>query len=84
MELLDQLTGCIGCAFLSDLRFFTATPGTELLIAGIPDSAYSLEEWNQAVDYIAGHQAAPASSVAQAKKRLLDFWAAPQGSGGPG
>ena len=82
LELLEQLTACVGCDYLSDLRFSTASSRTETALAGIPDDAYSLAEWNRAVDYIVGRQPAPSISVAQAKERLLAFWSRATGAKG--
>ena len=71
MGLLERCTEEVGCAYLSDLRYLDTEERFRLAgaVEQIPPGEYSLTEWNDALDYLAG--GAPAPSTGEAKQRLL-------------
>lgn len=71
MGLLERCTEEVGCAYLSDLRYLDTEERFRLAgaVEQIPPGDYSLAEWNDALDYLAG--GAPAPSTGEAKQRLL-------------
>lgn len=71
MGLLERCTEEVGCAYLSDLRYLDTKERFRLAgaVEQIPPGEYSLTEWNDALDYLAG--GAPAPSTGEAKQRLL-------------
>ncbi len=71
-SLLDYLAEKIDCTYLSDLRHLDDARRRQLryqIWQLTPDSA-TLEEWNDALDYLAGRDAAP--DCAAARAALLD------------
>lgn len=71
MGLLERCTEEVGCAYLSDLRYLDTKERFRLAgaVEQIPPGEYSLTEWNDALDYLAGGE--PAPSTGEAKQRLL-------------
>lgn len=71
MGLLERCTEEVGCTYLSDLRYLDTKARFRLAgaVEQIPPGEYSLAEWNDALDYLAG--GAPAPSTGEAKQRLL-------------
>ena len=71
MGLLKRCTEEVGCTYLSDLRYLDTKGRFRLAgaVEQIPPGDYSLAEWNDALDYLAG--GAPAPSTGEAKQRLL-------------
>ena len=71
MGLLERCTEEVGCTYLSDLRYLDTKERFRLAgaVEQIPPGEYSLTEWNDALDYLAG--GAPAPSTGEAKQRLL-------------
>ena len=71
MGLLERCTEEVGCAYLSDLRYLDTEERFRLAgaVEQIPPGDYSLAEWNDALDYLAG--GSPAPSTGEAKQRLL-------------
>lgn len=71
MGLLERCTEEVGCTYLSDLRYLDTKARFRLAgaVEQIPPGEYSLTEWNDALDYLAG--GAPAPSTGEAKQRLL-------------
>lgn len=71
MGLLERCTEEVGCTYLSDLRYLDTKARFRLAgaVEQIPPGDYSLAEWNDALDYLAG--GAPAPSTGEAKQRLL-------------
>mgnify|MGYP006990638082 FL=1 len=71
MGLLERCTEEVGCTCLSDLRYLDTKARFRLAgaVEQIPPGDYSLAEWNDALDYLAG--GAPAPSTGEAKQRLL-------------
>ena len=71
MGLLERCTEEVGCAYLSDLRYLDTKERFRLAgaVEQIPPGEYSLAEWNDALDYLAG--GSPAPSTGEAKQRLL-------------
>lgn len=71
MGLLERCTEEVGCTYLSDLRYLDTEERFRLAgaVEQIPPGEYSLTEWNDALDYLAG--GAPAPSTGEAKQRLL-------------
>lgn len=71
MGLLERCTEEVGCAYLSDLRYLDTKERFYLAgaVEQIAPGEYSLAEWNDALDYLAG--GAPAPSAGEAKQRLL-------------
>lgn len=71
MGLLERCTEEVGCTYLSDLRYLDTKARFRLAgaVEQIPPGDYSLVEWNDALDYLAG--GAPAPSTGEAKQRLL-------------
>lgn len=71
MGLLERCTEEVGCAYLSDLRYLDTEERFRLAgaVEQIPPGDYSLAEWNDALDYLAG--GAPAPSAGEAKQRIL-------------
>lgn len=71
MGLLERCTEEVGCTYLSDLRYLDTKARFRLAgaVEQIPPGDYSLAEWNDALDYLAGGE--PAPSTGEAKQRLL-------------
>ena len=71
MGLLERCTEEVGCTYLSDLRYLDTKARFRLAgaVEQIPPGDYSLAEWNDALDYLAG--GSPAPSTGEAKQRLL-------------
>ena len=71
MGLLKRCTEEVGCTYLSDLRYLDTKGRFRLAgaVEQIPPGDYSLAEWNDALDYLAG--GSPAPSTGEAKQRLL-------------
>ena len=71
MGLLERCTEEVGCTYLSDLRYLDTKARFRLAgaVEQIPPGEYSLAEWNDALDYLAG--GSPAPSTGEAKQRLL-------------
>lgn len=71
MGLLERCTEEVGCTYLSDLRYLDTKERFRLAgaVEQIPPGEYSLTEWNDALDYLAG--GAPAPSTGEAKQRIL-------------
>lgn len=71
MGLLERCTEEVGCTYLSDLRYLDTKGRFRLAgaVEQIPPGEYSLAEWNDALDYLAG--GSPAPSTGEAKQRLL-------------
>lgn len=71
MGLLERCTEEVGCTYLSDLRYLDTKARFRLAgaVEQIPPGEYSLAEWNDALDYLAG--GAPAPSAGEAKQRIL-------------
>lgn len=71
MGLLERCTEEVGCTYLSDLRYLDTEERFRLAgaVEQIAPGEYSLAEWNDALDYLAG--GAPAPSTGEAKQRLL-------------
>ncbi len=71
MGLLERCTEEVGCTYLSDLRYLDTKARFRLAgaVEQIAPGEYSLAEWNDALDYLAG--GAPAPSAGEAKQRLL-------------
>ena len=71
MGLLERCTEEVGCTYLSDLRYLHTEERFRLAgaVEQIPPGAYSLAEWNDALDYLAGGE--PAPSTGEAKQRIL-------------
>ena len=71
MGLLERCTEEVGCTYLSDLRYLDTEERFRLAgaVEQIPPGEYSLTEWNDALDYLAG--GSPAPSTGEAKQRLL-------------
>ena len=71
MGLLERCTEEVGRTYLSDLRYLDTEERFRLAgaVEQIPPGDYSLAEWNDALDYLAG--GAPAPSTGETKQRLL-------------
>ena len=71
MGLLERCTEEVGCTYLSDLRYLDTEERFRLAgaVEQIAPGEYSLAEWHDALDYLAG--GAPAPSAGEAKQRLL-------------
>ena len=69
-SLLEELAGQLGYVYLSDLH---RTGSWELrnCLRDVPAEAYSLREWNDAVQYLTGNTPR-VSSPAAAKRFLLE------------
>ena len=72
-SLLDTLSGRMGCAYLSDLRFLAEWERVLLgrrILWGIPPEEADLAEWNDALEYLAG--CGPEKTREAARERLLE------------
>ncbi len=54
LELLEQLAMDTGCSYLSDLHQPERQLGIRILAPHISTQAYTLQEWEDAVEYITG------------------------------
>lgn len=67
--LLEYIAGQCHCAFLSDLRY---SPGlVKDVLPLVPEESFSLQEWEDAVQYISGYDL-HFQSAAEAKAFLMD------------
>lgn len=72
MGLLETLAAKMRLEYLSDLTSLTDLKEIKAIIKSIPDSRYSLAEWNDAVQYLTkGNK--QFVSVSEAKEFLLEF-----------
>lgn len=71
-NLLAEIQKATGCPYLSDLQFndFSFNDKVKENIMRIPDDAYPLEAWNQAVTYIL-REPCCFQTVLEAKKMIL-------------
>lgn len=69
--LLDYLSAKMNCAYISELRFLPHEERKGLIreIYSIPSRAFSLWEWNDALEYLVNEGARP--SAEEAKSELL-------------
>lgn len=72
MELLDHLTQMLGYEYLSDLRHISITPDQAQRILEIPAGQYSIEEYLEAVRYIAGSRATACAGPEEARQALVE------------
>lgn len=67
ISLLEYMQGRMGCMYLSDMHFLNA--GEKLRLARnleqIPPEAATLDEWNDALEYLADAKKAEAPDVAR-------------------
>lgn len=70
ISLLDYLAGRTGCTYLSDLRFLRGWERRRLSreVERLSSASASLEEWNDALDYLTG---GPPEKTAEEAKRML-------------
>lgn len=54
MELLEALTYIFGFDYISDLRFRTITPEQADAVAALPETGFTLDDFNRAARYICG------------------------------
>ena len=74
-SLLDTLAARMGCGYLSDLRFLSEWEMERLgrLIEEIPPEEATLEEWNDALEYLTGDS--PEENRERARECLIGrFW----------
>ena len=69
ITMLEYLAMKTGCMYLSDLKQKPMVT-ISLIIKRIPVETYSLHVWNDAVEYLTGHEAF--CSAEEAKKYLCD------------
>ena len=69
-SLLEELAGQFGYVYLSDLHR-TGRRELSRCLRDVPAEAYSLREWNDAVEYLTGKKI-HASGRSEAKESLLD------------
>ena len=74
-SLLEELAGQLGYVYLSDLHR-TGSGELRNCLRDVPAEAYSLREWNDAVQYLTG-STPRVSSPAAAKRFLLEVLEAP-------
>lgn len=56
IELLEYLAMKTGCLYLSDLKYLKSKSIISIVIRRVPAKIYSLHEWNDAVQYLTGHE----------------------------
>lgn len=73
IPLLDYLAGCMGCTYLSDLRFLRRWERGRLFreIEKLSPAAAPLEEWNDALYYLTG--GTPEQTAEGARNALMTF-----------
>ena len=70
--MLDELFEEVGCEYFSDMTFADAPVKEEIariIEARYPSEAVSLQEWNDALDYLTG--SAPEATSQAARDKLL-------------
>lgn len=71
LDLLEYLSDKLHCVYLSDLHYITVTPQEAGSLLDLSDHTFSLEDYQQALDYLTGgHDGATDLSVA--RKTLID------------
>ncbi len=56
MELLDYLTECIGCDYLSDLKLRVSHAAVKRVLTTVRAQDYPMREWEDAADYLLGRK----------------------------
>ncbi len=79
-ELLEVLAAHAGCQYLSDLHLPWAVVSLADVLPALPAERFSLWQWNDAVQYIAGVSRS-FSSKEEAKAFLSDFCRSLAGEG---
>lgn len=54
MGILEELSQKLGCEYLSDLHKMPLSLAAQNMIASLPEDAYSLAEFSDAANYLAG------------------------------
>ena len=72
MNLLEKLALESGCPYLSDLHRPEMQRDLQTILEGLEPEGYSLQEWNEALAYIAGLRT-PYSSCAEAYQALKAY-----------
>lgn len=77
LGLLELAASRLGCEYLSDLRYIDGLQRARLSrqLEKVPDSAVSLREWNDALEYLTGQPPEPTPEAAKA--RLLQTLRSP-------
>lgn len=73
--LLEHIAERAGLLYLSDLHDRSSTVRMMDVIAALPSSEYTAEEWSRAMDYITGAAASPeelAKGTRYLKEKLLE------------
>lgn len=77
LDLLEYLSDKLHCVYLSDLHYVTVTPQEAGSLLDLAEQSFSLEDYQQALDYLTGsHDGATELSVA--RKTLLDTLTRPK------
>ncbi len=71
-KLLDDLWALVGSPYLSDMRYRPWRQITQIHIAEIEETLYSLDEWNDAVYYLTENKI-PFTDTAAAKEYLVNI-----------
>ena len=73
LSLIDYLAQKTRCAYISDLRELKGITKFDLIdaVARIPEEAYSMDDWNDALMYISNREAR--YSLFTAKEEILEF-----------
>lgn len=71
VELLNRIAQLANCVYLSDLHYVTITQQQRPLILSLSERSYSLRDYQEALDYICGHDRPPAHDIPEAKRILL-------------
>ena len=70
-SLLEYLMGLFHCEFLSDLHYVVPMPSELQVFRDLPEDAFSLSEYREALTYLLGPQIPSLESCQQAKELLL-------------
>lgn len=70
--LLETLAGKINAAYLSDLRMMSHRKELLRLLSQVPAQDYPVEEWQDAVAYLAGKPGSWVKDSEEAKKYLME------------
>ena len=69
--LLDELWDRVGCPYLSDLKNSVYTHAIRHALDALPPGAYTLRDWEDAAQYLAG-QKVDCPSAETARRYLLE------------
>lgn len=73
LPLIDYLAQKARCTYISDLRKLKRTTKFDLIdaVQQIPEEAYSMDDWNEALMYMSNREARYSSFTA--KEEILEF-----------